>query len=266
MGFSITALELGPALAEEARRRLSQFARVSVVNAAFEDWRPPADLRFDLVYAATAWKWIDPSSRYQHAADTLRRGGHLAVWAAGHAFPRPFDPFFTEIQPIYDQIGEGQVCWPPPEPTPRNSKPREKWKRLAFSSQSASSRHYLWSCRYDADRYIALLNTFSGHIVMEQSKRKHLYHKIRFLLRQRPDGQLTATGRRHLPSGAALISLGYPKTNSGWNLVAIRRIPSCQSTVVPPMSSCIRVTSVGPPRSACALSSKTGSLPTSEPR
>jgi len=98
-------------------------------------------------------------------------------------------PFFTEIQPIYDQIGEGQVCWPPPEPTPEQQTAREMEASGLF--ESIQLRHYLWSCRYDADRYIALLNTFSGHIVMEQSKRKHLYHKIRFLLRQRPDGQLT---------------------------------------------------------------------------
>ena len=58
----------------------------------------------------------------------------------------------------------------------------------------------------------------------------------------------------------------HEPTSSGWNLAAIRRSPSCQSTVVPPMSSCIRVTSVGSPRSACSLSSNTGSLPTSEPR
>ena len=134
MGFSITALELGPALAEEARRRLSQFARVSVVNAAFEDWRPPADLRFDLVYAATAWKWIDPSSRYQHAADTLRRGGHLAVWAAGHAFPRPFDPSSPRSSRFTTRLARAKFVGRRPNRHP-NSKPREKWKRLAFSSQ-----------------------------------------------------------------------------------------------------------------------------------
>ena len=58
----------------------------------------------------------------------------------------------------------------------------------------------------------------------------------------------------------------YELTSSGWNLAAIRRTPSCQSTVVPPMSSCVQVTSVGLPRRACSLSSKSGSLPTSEPR
>jgi hypothetical protein len=35
-GFSITALELGEALAAEARARLAMFPRVEVVNEAFE--------------------------------------------------------------------------------------------------------------------------------------------------------------------------------------------------------------------------------------
>jgi SAM-dependent methyltransferase len=188
-GFSVTALELGSALAEQARRRLSGFAHVTVINTGFEQWRPPPNRLFDLVYAATAWKWIDPSIRCDRAAELLRPGGHLAVWAAGHAFPPNFDPFFTEIQPVYEQIGEPHVTWPPPEPAPESGTAAEMEASGHF--ESVQIRHYLWSARYDADRYIALLNTFSGHIAMEPTQREYLYRQIRARLRERPDGQLT---------------------------------------------------------------------------
>ena len=189
MGFSITALELGPALAERARRRLAEFSHVSVVNAPFEEWQPPRNKLFDLVYAATAWKWIDPAIRYQRAAVHLRPAGHLAIWAAGHAFPRPFDPFFTEIQTVYEQIGEGPVRWPPPEPKPDLRTAAEMAACGHF--ESIRTRHYLWSCSYTADEYLALLDTFSGHIAMDPAKRDYLYQEIRRRLRQRPDGRLT---------------------------------------------------------------------------
>jgi SAM-dependent methyltransferase len=189
MGFTITAFEIGPALAEQARRQLADYPGVSVVNAAFEQWQPPANTAFDMVYAATAWKWIDPSIRYQRAADLLRPAGHLAVWAAGHAFPRGFDPFFTEIQEVYEQIGEARVVWPPPEPTPDQRTAAGMAATGHFNS--IRTRQYVWSCRYNADRYIALLNTFSGHIAMDQAKRDYLYGEIRRRLNQRPDGQLT---------------------------------------------------------------------------
>ncbi|MET7460467.1 methyltransferase domain-containing protein [Nonomuraea sp. NPDC005501] len=98
MGFRITAVELGDALAAEARHRLAGFAGVSVITSSFEDWEPPAGAHFDLLYAATAWKWVDPKAKYAKAAALLARGGHLAVWNADHAFPAGFDLFFAEIQ------------------------------------------------------------------------------------------------------------------------------------------------------------------------
>jgi len=189
MGFTITALEIGTALAEEARRQLADYPRVSVVNADFEQWQPPPNTTFDMVYTATAWKWIDPTIRYQRAADLLRPSAHLAVWAAGHAFPRNFDPFFTEIQEVYEQIGEPRVEWPPPEPTPDQRTAADMTASGHFDS--IRTRHYVWSCRYNADGYIALLNTFSGHFAMDGAKRDHLYGEIRRRLDQRPDGQLT---------------------------------------------------------------------------
>jgi SAM-dependent methyltransferase len=142
-GFSVTALELGRALAEQARRRLSEFANVAVVNTAFEHWQPHPNKLIDLVYAATAWKWIDPSIRYHRAAELLRPGGHLAVWAAGHAFPPNFDPFFTGIQPVYEHIGEPPIPWPPPEPAPDAGVAAEMEASGHF--ESIQVRHYLWS-------------------------------------------------------------------------------------------------------------------------
>jgi hypothetical protein len=104
-------------LAAEARHNLAEFADVSVITSSFEGWEPPTGVLFDLVYAATAWKWADPEVKYSKAAALLAPDGHLAVWDAGHAFPTGFDPFFTEIQHVYDEIGEGDgSSWPPPLP------------------------------------------------------------------------------------------------------------------------------------------------------
>lgn len=53
--------------------------------------------------------------------------------------------------------------------------------------------HEDWEAVYDADGYLALLDTFSGHISMAPDKREHLYAEIRRRLAARPDGRL----RRH---------------------------------------------------------------------
>ena len=106
-GFRITAVEIGPELAAEARQNLAGFPAVAVVTAPIEAWRP-SSAAFDLVFAATAWHWIDPAVKYQKAFELLRPDGHLAFWAATHVFPVGGDGFFRDIQTVYEEIGEAR--------------------------------------------------------------------------------------------------------------------------------------------------------------
>ena len=188
MGFRITAVELGTALAAEARHRLAAFADASVITSSFEDWEPPAGVRFDLAYAATAWKWVDPEVKYAKAAELLTQGGHLAVWNADHAMPAGFDPFFTEIQEVYEEIGEG--LGPGARQLAPGDLPELSDEIEAHGFEVVTVRHFDWSTTYDADGYLGLLDTFSGHIAMAAEKRAHLYAEIRRRLATRPSGRL----------------------------------------------------------------------------
>ena len=60
----------------------------------------------------------------------------------------------------------------------------------------ASIDQYDWEETYDAEGYIAVLDTFSGHIAMTSAQRDRLYGEIRRRLAERPDGTL----RRHYGS------------------------------------------------------------------
>lgn len=190
-GFAITAVELGPSLAAEARRRLAGLPGVSVVTSSFEGWEPPGGTLFDLVYAATAWRWVDPGIGYAKAAALLPHGGWLAVWNAEHAFPAGFDPFFTEIQQVYEALGEERVePWPPPRPEEHADATAAEFEDSGRFTV-AGVRRYVWALRYTAEEYIALLDTFSGHIAMEPDRRARLYREIRRRLAARADGRLT---------------------------------------------------------------------------
>jgi SAM-dependent methyltransferase len=191
-GFRLTCLEIGPQLAAAARRNLARFPDVEVIEGAFETWRPPAGDGFDLLFAATAWHWIDPAVRYQRAWELLRPGGHLAFWSATHVFPDGGDPFFAELQDVYDEIGAGlpgDVTRPRPGDLPDSR--AEITGSGSFGDVAV--RHFDWEVGYDAEGYLALLNTFSSHIAMEAWQRERLYGEIRRRLAQRPDGRL----RRH---------------------------------------------------------------------
>ncbi|HEY8043186.1 MAG TPA: class I SAM-dependent methyltransferase [Streptosporangiaceae bacterium] len=192
-GFRITAIEPGPDLAAVARRNLAGLD-AEVIEERFEDWRPRPDDQPALVCSATAWHWIDPAVRYRRAWQVLRPGGHLAFWSALHVFPEGADPFFRDIQHVYEEIGEGlpagsQGHWP---------RPGELWDQGAEIEASglfrvAGIRHFDWEQVYDAESYIGLLSTFSGHIAMEQWQQDRLYGEIRLRLARRADQSV----RRH---------------------------------------------------------------------
>jgi SAM-dependent methyltransferase len=189
-GFSVVCVEVGANMAQRARQAFAGLpAEVHV--APFETWEGTPE-SFDLVYAATAWHWVDPTVRYRKAHQLLRPGGHLAFWSALHAFPAGFDPFFTKIQDVYDAIGESRPgSWPPPAP---NEIPDERHEIQSTGLfEAVEVRRYIWDTSYRAEEYIALLDTFSGHIAMDDAKREHLYREIRQQIEQRADRRI----RRH---------------------------------------------------------------------
>jgi SAM-dependent methyltransferase len=191
-GYPITCVELGPELALRARRNLAGLQGVQVEQDAFEAWQPGGRAAYDLVYAATSWHWIDPSVRYARAWDLLRPGGHLAFWGASHVVPVDGDPFFGDIQHVYDEIGESL---PPGTAFPRPGELSDSRAEIEASGLfgEVRVRHFDWEVTYDAEGYIRLLETFSGHIAMEQWQRDRLYGEIRRRLAERPDGLV----RRH---------------------------------------------------------------------
>ena len=191
-GFRLTCLELGENLAAVSRRNLARFPDVTVIHASLDEWQPPAAEAFDLVFASTAWHWLDPATRYARAWDLLRPDGHLAFWGAVHVFPDDGDPFFREIQPVYDEIGERRVedaDRPRPGELPDDAADIEASELF----DDVEVRQYDWEIRYDTESYIALLDTFSGHLEMAPWKRGHLYDAIRERLAGRPRDEL----RRH---------------------------------------------------------------------
>jgi trans-aconitate methyltransferase len=74
LGCSVTAIEPGAGLAALARRRLAAFPNVEVENSTFEEW-DDGGRRFDVLVAAAAWHWVDPSIGWRRAHEVLHPGG-----------------------------------------------------------------------------------------------------------------------------------------------------------------------------------------------
>jgi hypothetical protein len=107
-------------------------------------------------------------------------------------FPDGGDPFFVEIQPVYDEIGEGLADGEVRIRPGQLPDQRVEIEATGLFDQ-VSVCQFDWETTYDADGYLDLLDTFSGHIAMEPWQRDRLYGEIRRRLERRADGKL----RRH---------------------------------------------------------------------
>ncbi|PZR99671.1 MAG: SAM-dependent methyltransferase [Candidatus Nephthysia bennettiae] len=183
-GFRVLGVELGANLAALARRNLAAYPGVQIVTAPFESWDSEG-ARFDLVLAATCWHWLDPEQRSARAASLLQPGGALAVIGGGHVVPEVGDPFFMEIQDVYDSIGEGLGGERLPLPGERADQRQELEGSGLFAEVEV--RRYLTERMYTAERYVDLLDTFSGHRTMEPASREVLYRAILERIGRRPD-------------------------------------------------------------------------------
>jgi SAM-dependent methyltransferase len=192
-GYQITSIELGERLAAAARRKLSAFPGVEVINADFETWRAP-HAEFDAVLAFTAFHWINPDVRFEKSASVLREGGALAVVETDHVLPPGGDGFFAEVQEDYEAVAPDDVktkAGGPRHPDAVGDL-RDEIEASGFF-RNALSRRYLWDVTYTADEYVAVLDTYSGHRALDNGMRRRLYDRIRSRIETRPGGTVRKT-------------------------------------------------------------------------
>lgn len=190
-GHRVTAVELGPALAARARRNLAQYPGVEVVTADFERWTPPTT--FDLVFAATAFHWLDPRTRAGRAAEALRPGGALAVVSTDHVAGGSWTPAFcADIQARYER-------WDPATPPGLRMTEADDVDALADLADVAASARFgppatsrhTFTVTYPTAAYLDVLRTYSGHRALPPSARDGLFADIARLIDTHHDGRVT---------------------------------------------------------------------------
>jgi SAM-dependent methyltransferase len=192
-GYRITCVELGERLAALARRRLSKFPEVAIVNATFETWEPQR-AEYDAVVAFTAFHWISPERRYKKSASLLRENGVLGIVSTQHVLPEKGDQFFAEVQEDYEAVvpdDEKTKAGAPPRPDAVGHLGDEIERSGLFHNLAV--RRYLWDVVYAADEYLALLETYSGHRALDDATRRRLFDRIRRRIEARPERKVRKT-------------------------------------------------------------------------
>jgi SAM-dependent methyltransferase len=187
-GYEIVAVELGADMAAVARRNLAGFASVEIVVSAFEDWPLPAE-PFDVVFAATAFHWVDPEVRVAKAADALRLGGSLCTVGTHHVAGGS-EVFFDEVQGCYERFDPSTppgLRLPAAADIPQDSSELDRSGRFG----PAVFRTYEWDLSYSTGGYLDLLGSYSGHRALEPAARTGLLDCIEQMIDDRHGGRIT---------------------------------------------------------------------------
>lgn len=189
-GYRIIGVELGERLAAIAQRKLIDFPNVQLAIGPFEEW-DHGDVRFDAFVAFTSFHWLDPTSRYQRVARMLRDNGSLAIVETSHVRRERGNSFWVEVQQDYDAVVPSDDNRPPPHPDEVGDLSEEIDASGLF--HQAAVRRHLFDVMYNADEYVAVLGTYSGHIALDPGVREELLARIRRRVETQPSRTVTKT-------------------------------------------------------------------------
>ncbi len=174
-GLTVHAIEPDPEMAAQAARNCARFPGVTIEHSDFESAAVRAGAH-QLVYAAQSWHWIDHARRYALAREALVPGGSLAAFWNIADWSR-----CTLAEPLAEAYRRSGAEFVEPGPMFPGERSRldlgQDWPAQVAAAPGftdAQTRLYRWTHGYTADAYVALLETHSDHIVLEQSRREQL--------------------------------------------------------------------------------------------
>ncbi|HEX4032059.1 MAG TPA: methyltransferase domain-containing protein [Terracidiphilus sp.] len=184
-GLAIDCIELGENMAALARARLASFPRVAITVTDFDRFATTS--RYRLIYAATAYHWLDPQTRVRHLAALLQAAGWLAVWRNHHVHTAGAgSDFHAAVQQVYAREAPAlaaKFCGLlPPHLLPQPEK--DEWPASGlFTAMQAHT--WLWTRDYTAQQYVQMLNTHSDHQLLPKQTRARLFAQLAQLVEDR---------------------------------------------------------------------------------
>jgi len=186
-GYDVTAVEIGENMAEFLRDRFREQRDFRVIVSAFED----AELDeggYDLIYAGSAFHWVNAEIGCPKAYRLLKGGGLIALFRYNLAVWPDGDEFADEIHAVREKYYFSY--YPSKERSGRRShgdfaKPSEILNNYGFEDlrgygyKEVSLKLYDETLTFTADEYIAILDTLADHRSLPEDNRAALYAGIR---------------------------------------------------------------------------------------
>lgn len=188
-GYDVTAVEMGVNMAEFLREKFRGCNNFNVIVSDFENAVLP-ESAYDLIFAASAFHWVDAKIGCPKVYRLLKDGGTFALFR-NNAVPEYGNELYEEIQREYSKYYYSHY-----EPNPRSIRfsdmsyedflaPVEihrgfRFERMEdYGFEKVTMKLYKTSQMYSADEYIALIDTYSDHRALPEDNRVALYAGIK---------------------------------------------------------------------------------------
>ncbi|MCL1803964.1 MAG: class I SAM-dependent methyltransferase [Eubacteriaceae bacterium] len=185
-GYTVDAVEIGANMAAFIQEKYKGYSNFNVINADFED-AALEENSYSIVYAATAFHWINAEIGCPKMISLLQSGGVAALFRV-NAIAACGEDYYEDIQAVYEehyysffQAGARPAA-----------KTKDDFKKLseillAFGFESLeqygfgglSMKVYDATRIFSSDEYIAWLDSMSDHRSLPEANRAALYSGIK---------------------------------------------------------------------------------------
>ena len=157
-------VEVGDKQVEYLNEKYSN-KNISVYKAYFEDYSSKE--KYDLIYSATAFHWVDDTIGYPKAWNMLKDGGVMAVfWHMSSVTYRDYG-IFVGLDKIKRKYLPNESLGFDDEGIEGVRKKRIEQIQSGKCFSSPVMKEYKWIDKYDADRYVLLLESYSSTQTLE---------------------------------------------------------------------------------------------------
>lgn len=181
-GYSITAIELGSELAEAARNNLRQYPKVSILHGSYEE-ASIGESSLDLVYAATAFHWVEDEYKFTKTSSILKPKGHIAIIHVeyidgddGSEFISRSSSIYSKYLPKDEVIHRSIFTLPAAKDLKQTQIDTKMFKFVEFDV-------FTETITYTGEEYSGLLSTYSPVINLPSAQRKMFLAEIEELIK-----------------------------------------------------------------------------------
>lgn len=172
MGCSLTAIEQGDKLAAIASEKFACYPNFKLWLGRFEEF--DCSERYDLIFSASAFHWIEEDFGYRRVHELLKEGGIFVRFASHPEYRIGQEALYEDIQKLYDIYKPGPK---PVEYTEADAASRAATaERYDFSD--CTYRMYELTVPFTAAAYAGRLSTYSDHAVLPEEVKREFFAKV----------------------------------------------------------------------------------------